>query len=965
MKTLTRFLKVIVAILFMASYANAQDQLQFEGLYSEGEGGAGWNADGTGAEPYGNGHGDVFYYVASRDYVDPSSSSGAHMLDNISGFPIFEQALLDNGFTAGQLTMKIALNDMGEDLEGMDWFTIGETGYANFYPVHCTIELDGYPLAEAIGDYLVFISGPGIREFQTGYLKINNTAAAAPVNVLNVANAFMSDIGDEEMQLIMEVTNAATLLGNGRSGVYFDVSGTFTKGLPSMPFMGLNADHEGFAAWDADGSGPEPAGDGHDTQLYYGASLDYDDINPDPGACLGHFLEESTGFLNTALQLQYRGFEIGDLKLKLGLSSLGPDVEGEDWGSGWSNYYNNAIAIELDGEPVLAVLMDTNTMFSMGGWWMSGSSFGKVYDISANASPEAQFVAQSFLKDLGAHFLRTSIDEIHYAEPLDNNNGRDGAIYEITSGAIVGIHANATFIPEGTVSGTWTTEDSPIYVDGHITVEDGQTLTIDPGVKVAVRGPYHFSVQGCVKAEGTTDNEITFTRSNPLIWWDGFDYDATPATNLESIFDYCIFEYGYGQGTGVGLNSGGAFAIRQFDAVNISNSVFRFNKVDKDGAYVPSGGAIGLWNASPSIHHCAFYENTASMGGAILCYLGSHPEISRCLFYNNTAELDAGAIQIYENCNPTIINNTFSLNRADNYGGAVDVYETSNPVFVNNIFYGNTAQTAGQQISVTTNDCNISLTYCDVEGGEAGIGPYGIQNGTYENNIDEDPLFVDVPIYNFLLDGIAPSPCIDTGDPLSPDDPDGSAADMGCYYQSLGKIQGFVRDALTNLTIGNAMVTAQNTDYGAASYTTPFGSHYTLRLPGATYNISCEAGGYQSQTINNVSIIDGETTTLDFYLNSTVPIFIGVESVESVPSTGIYPNPFKTKASIGYTLQEDSEVLLVIQDLNGLDVLTLVNEFQEKGIHQTTLDGSTMDPGVYFCVLKTSKGIETRKLVKQ
>jgi hypothetical protein len=964
MKTLTRIFTVIVAILLMASFANAQDQIEFLGLYSEGEGGAGWNANGTGAEPYGNGHGDVFYYVASRDYVDATSSAGAHMLDNISGFPTFEQALLANGFTAGQLTMKLALSDMGEDLEGMDWFAIGETGYANFYPLHCTIELDGYPLAEAIGDYLVFISGPGIREFQTGYLKINNTAAAGPVNVLNVANAFMADIGAEEMQLIMEVTNAATLSGNGRSGVYFDASGTFTKGLPEIPFMGLNADHEGIAGWDADGSGPEPEGDGHGTQNYYVASLDYDGIDPVPTACLGHFLIGSTGFLNTTLQLQYRGFEIGDLKLKLGLSSLGPDVEGEDWGSGWSNYYNNAIAIELDGEPVLAVLMDTNTMFSMGGWWMSGSSFGKVYDISANASPEAQFVAQSFLKDLGAHFLKTNVNVANYVE-LFGNNGRDGGIYEITEGSIVGIHADVTFIPAGTVSGTWAAEASPIYVDGHLTIEDGQTLTIEPGVKVAIRGPYHFDVQGCIKAEGSVEENIVFTRSNPNLMWDGFDYDATPATNAASVFNFCLFEYGYGQGSGVGLNSGGAIAIRQFDAVNISNSVFRYNKVDKGGSYPPSGGALALWNASPTIHHCTFYENTASLGGAILCYLGSNPEISRNLFYNNTAEQDAGAIQIYENCNPTVVNNTFSMNHAGQYGGAVDVYETSNPVFVNNIFWGNTALTDGQQISVTTDDCNISLTWCDVEGGEAGIEPFGIHNGIYANNLDEDPLFVDAVAYNFLLDGIAPSPCIDTGDPLAPRDPDGSQADMGCYYQALGKLQGFIRNAQTNLSIDNAMVTAQNTDYGAASYSTPFGSHFTLRLPGGIYNVMCEANGYQPQTVYDVLIIDGKNQSLSFYLNAVEPTFTEVESTGNIATPGIYPNPFQTSTSIGYMLQIDTHVLLKIQDITGLDIITLIDEFQEKGTYQAKLDGSMMEPGVYFCVLKTSSGIETRKLIKQ
>jgi len=182
-----------------------------------------------------------------------------------------------------------------------------------------------------------------------------------------------------------------------------------------------------------------------------------------------------------------------------------------------------------------------------------------------------------------------------------------------------------------------------------------------------------------------------------------------------------------------------------------------------------------------------------------MCYLGSNPEISRCLFYENWAEIDGGAIEIWENCDPPITNNTFSMNHAEHYGGAVDVYEASKPVLINNIFWGNTALTAGQQISITTDNCNISVTYCDVAGGEAGIGPYGIQNGTYENNIDEDPLFIDTPGYNFLLDSLAPSPCIDAGDPLSPPDPDGSPADMGCYYQYF--VDGISHNQMNELMI--------------------------------------------------------------------------------------------------------------------------------------------------------------------
>ena len=755
-------------------------QLEFVGNYQDGMGGAGWDADGSGPEPYGNGHGDIFYYTASRDYLDGEDNCGGKLTDVLDGFPAFEQALVDNGYSTEQVTLKFALANLGDDIEGIDYFSLGGIEYCNFYPVVITFELDGEPLVEATGNYGVYITGTNVRELESGFLKINNISS---VGNNEVANAFMEDMGSEELQLKMTISpnNGPTFSENGRLGAYIDVTCTLEKGLPQIPFQSQydSVVHEGLAGWDADGTGPEPFGDGHGTQLYYGASIDYDGIDPDPNACLAHFLEGQTGFLNTMLQLEYRGFEIDDLKIKLGLNSLGPDVEGEDWGNGWSNYYNNSIIIEVDGEPILSVLQDTNKLFSMGSYWSSITSIGKVYDISGNASSIAQFVAQSFLKDLGSHILKTNADEINYVYGADiSGNGRDGATYKIDEGSIAGIHHEATFIPEGNVNGTWTVENSPYYIEGPITVENGQVLTIQPGVRVAVRGGYPVTVQGSVLAQGLEANPVMFTASNPNIFWDGFDYDYTPTGNVASVFDHCIFQYSKAQGE-FPYNCGGVFAVRDYDGILLSNSTIRFNDASlNSNGYLGGGGAIALWNSSIQISHCEFYDNTSDYGAAVFCYLGSDAEISRNLFYNNQVETDAGALQIWSS-NPTIVNNTFSLNHADNKGGAVDVYDFSDPTFINNIFWENSAINQGDQIAISSSNCDVSIVYCDVEGGEAGIGPYGISNGMYENNIDEDPLFIDLLTFDFQIPET--SPCHNAGDPTI-QDPDGTISDIGYCF---------------------------------------------------------------------------------------------------------------------------------------------------------------------------------------
>jgi len=76
------------------------------------------------------------------------------------------------------------------------------------------------------------------------------------------------------------------------------------------------------------------------------------------------------------------------------------------------------------------------------------------------------------------------------------------------------------------------------------------------------------------------------------------------------------------------------------------------------------------------------------------------------------------------------------------------------------------------------------------------------------------------------------------------------------------------------------------------------------------------------------------------------------------------PNPFSTKITLDYELQQSSNVQLSIYNHIGEKVMDLVNEHQVKGKHQFNLNGTTLATGIYFCVLKTNEGIQTRKMVK-
>lgn len=901
-KSILKTIWIIVAIIFMANYANAQQQIPFEGYLSQGQGFASWNANGSGPEPAATGHINPLtgtpstYYAASLDYITQNSEdAGFHLLPEMTGFPDFELSLISNGYTPEDVTIKLGLGSYEEDIEGLDWLTLGEDYYANHYDIEVNFELDGQ--AMLIGN-LCYINHQRTGTENYWYLNspfTNLTDVSVGGVVAEIAAAFLNDMDGKELIFYAEMDVAQTISGNGRSGYSFNLlNGMLTAGNPTLPFQGLNADHEGFAGWDADGTGLEPYGNGHLTQLYYGASLDYDNIDPDPSACLGHFLEGSKGFFNTELQLQYRGFEIGDLKMKLGLESLGPDVQGEDWGyqNGyhWCNYYNNGGIIELNGEPILVMMQDTNKLLSMSSYWTSGTGIGKVYDISQNASPEAQFVAQSFLNDLGTHYIKTITSNIQYHSSF-NGYGRDGALYELEEAALMGVHQKATFIPEGPVSGIWTAENSPYLIDGHLSIENGQTLTIESGVEVKVRGPYHFDVQGTILAEGSADENILFTRSNPVFWWDGIDFNNTPAENDTSKIDHCIFEYGYAQGTIIKFNCGGAIAILNFDKIGIYNSVFRHNKADIPGNYPPSGGAIAFEQSDLTIQKCEFYDNSSEYGGAIFVYNQTNPVISNNLFYQNTSN-NGGAICYWENCGGILINSTFADNQA-NYGGALYFYDHSNPQVIGNILWGNEAAVGGNQVYSSLLNSSPGFYYCDIEEGQAGFEGYTI-NGDYLFNIQEDPLFSGDEVFPYsLLD--ATSPCWNAGTP-----------DTSAWY--------YPQYLPETCLCGADRIADGCVDIGA---------YETILGTGITHPINDVTDGFQ-----------------------------------------VYPNPVKNSLTIEYQLQEPGMVRIDLLDLYGRQLANIGNTWQQATNYRISFNASDLSTGIYFCRMQIGNETITRKIIK-
>lgn len=81
-----------------------------------------------------------------------------------------------------------------------------------------------------------------------------------------------------------------------------------------------------------------------------------------------------------------------------------------------------------------------------------------------------------------------------------------------------------------------------------------------------------------------------------------------------------------------------------------------------------------------------------------------------------------------------------------------------------------------------------------------------------------------------------------------------------------------------------------------------------------------------------------------------------------------HPNPFNPATEIGFALPQFSHVILKVYNIEGREVLTLLNEPLEAGEHRVTFDGCNSEgrpvaSGVYFYRLEAGDFVETKKML--
>ncbi|MCX6162836.1 MAG: T9SS type A sorting domain-containing protein [Ignavibacteriae bacterium] len=123
---------------------------------------------------------------------------------------------------------------------------------------------------------------------------------------------------------------------------------------------------------------------------------------------------------------------------------------------------------------------------------------------------------------------------------------------------------------------------------------------------------------------------------------------------------------------------------------------------------------------------------------------------------------------------------------------------------------------------------------------------------------------------------------------------------------------------------------------------------YKISAPG-TYNYQC--------TFHTFSGMVGSFAANPVGIKETGEIAKGFKLAQN------YPNPFNPSTTIKFSLPQSGFVTLIIYDISGKELKTLVNNQLSSGSYKLIMDGSDLSSGIYFYKLTAGNFREIKRMV--
>ncbi|MBK7409158.1 MAG: T9SS type A sorting domain-containing protein [Saprospirales bacterium] len=76
------------------------------------------------------------------------------------------------------------------------------------------------------------------------------------------------------------------------------------------------------------------------------------------------------------------------------------------------------------------------------------------------------------------------------------------------------------------------------------------------------------------------------------------------------------------------------------------------------------------------------------------------------------------------------------------------------------------------------------------------------------------------------------------------------------------------------------------------------------------------------------------------------------------------PNPFDQRTEIAFAVSRPADITISLFDATGQRISTLVSGRYGTGEYHIPVDGASLEPGIYFCVMHSNTGLpSTQKWV--
>ena len=219
--------------------------------------------------------------------------------------------------------------------------------------------------------------------------------------------------------------------------------------------------------------------------------------------------------------------------------------------------------------------------------------------------------------------------------------------------------ADTTWVASGNVSGVWNSSGSPYMIHlGDITVATGQTLLINPGVKVYFAGQFKLVVNGLLQAIGTQSDSIWFTGdpTNFPSRWRGIRFMNA---HEDCQLSYCSISHSGATGAGV-LSYGGGLYCYNTDILVEHSKVHRCHAGNIGavgygcGVYVENSDAEFVYTEITNNHPTIGNDGPVSSYGGGIYLVGGSLFARHCKIQFNSADLAVGGVYIRQAATATI-----------------------------------------------------------------------------------------------------------------------------------------------------------------------------------------------------------------------------------------------------------------------------------------------------------------------